>query len=639
MKVLRASSLLLSVLVLSSSALAQPAAAPAEPVLQVMPAGALGYVVINNGKTTADHVDKFLADTGLAEMIFNGQPQSVLDLIRKEAKLGEGFNPNGGAAVVLLDPKPFNYDLIEAFMHKKGTAAEGEPATQPAEQKPPLVIFIAASSVEELFSNYPMTKGEKYTVVKLRMGETYATKVGGYVVFSPEQRYLDAALSAPAKAASEWSDYDSGVMAKSDLAARVNVQVAMPLIERGIAALEKKIGQKSAEPGMSKFLASILKFYVNIIKQMDSLTVAAHIADDGVLVDAMLSFQPNSEVGKMMAAVKGTAPAKMVDRLPDLPYVLAAGGGRANTEVSPEETRMQQDVLKDIFDAIPDSTLSADMKARIQKLVVDLSRNVNMMQMSLGGAAADTGIFSLTAVMGCKDANAVKGMLADGAGIGEDLINKFIDRAMGSSMPPGEATTGPSQNAMKLTMKYEKNVGEAGGVSLDAIVIDHPMLAMMRQSGPGQLSMFLGEEQIRLLVAAPDNNTVVITFGGGVPLMTEALKAAKGNGPIASAPETAAALKHLPQDSVGLILLNGGNAFTVAGKIAQTLMGTELPFTITTKTPIAIGVGIKGSTEHLTLFVPTALVKEGVGVYQKLRTPTAKAAPAPGAAPSGAKDF
>ena len=130
----------------------------------------------------------------------------------------------------------------------------------------------------------------------------------------------------------------------------------------------------------------------------------------------------------------------------------------------------------------------------------------------------------------------------------------------------------------------------------------------------------LGETGIAPLVAAPDKSTVVVTFGGGAGTLSRAIKAAQGkqekNERILAQKETAETMEFMPKNGQALFLMNVGNYFDVIMAGVKKMAGGEappIPFAFTCKTPVALGVGVEGSSQIVSVYVPTEVIKEIVG--------------------------
>src|ERR1035437_7252658 len=73
---------------------------PAGAILEQIPAGSMGFVVVAEVRTRTAQVDKFMEQIGQTTAFKGAGVKGFLDCICKEAKLGEGFNPDGGFAAV-----------------------------------------------------------------------------------------------------------------------------------------------------------------------------------------------------------------------------------------------------------------------------------------------------------------------------------------------------------------------------------------------------------------------------------------------------------------------------------------------------------------------------------------------------------
>jgi hypothetical protein len=165
----------------------------------------------------------------------------------------------------------------------------------------------------------------------------------------------------------------------------------------------------------------------------------------------------------------------------------------------------------------------------------------------------------------------------------------------------------------------------------------------MQEDKRAQMKKVLGEDKVRFLIASPDKNTVLVTFGGTVDFMAEALKTAGGKGTIGTEPAAAEAMKALPATCNGIVLINAGNLFDLVMVGAKTMAPDEElpPFKITCKAPIAMGSGVTGSSAHIVIYVPTQLIKEIAGMAMMFSGGGAMGGDAAPAAkpPVGGKDF
>jgi hypothetical protein len=221
-------------------------------------------------------------------------------------------------------------------------------------------------------------------------------------------------------------------------------------------------------------------------------------------------------------------------------------------------------------------------------------------QMVIGGAPAAGGIFGAAIVIKCRDSEKVRTMMSEATAISEGYIKSLIDD--------------PKIQQLKLT--YTRGGETVGGVSVDVLEITHPDITAMKEDEKVKFKKGMGEEKFVMRVAPVGKDAVVITFGGGQAMLTEAIKAAAGKGPIPTAPGTAAALKHLPANPSFVALINIANALEVV-RAGMTILGStkeetdQIP-TFKCTTPIAIGSQAMTDGGHAVIYIPTDLIKEAV---------------------------
>lgn len=608
---LRKTVVLACVLSMAVGAWAQAAEPPkVEPVLSRIPAGTMGFVVVNNVRATAGRVDKLLADLGLDQMLRNPQDPNqkipVLQMLMGMTKVGEGFNPDGGLAVAMLDPKAYDIDLLELIKRKQ--AGGGEAADKP-DPKLPFVIYVAGKGVQEVFGAYPLKAEGKYTQVTLPMGPMVAGTVGGYVLLSPNAKALDAVMAADKQAAADMPAEQVRALARADLGYYVNMKLTGPLA----MGLMKQMAEQAGTAGpMAPVMRMYAGMYGTLIEQLDAVTVAARFVETGFVFEELVSFRAGTPLGKAIAAAKPAQEASLA-LLPDLKYVLAvASAGQAESAETDLNLQMLDKLLaSDFLKSLPEAE-----KARLKKVSEGLHKQVTDMQMVAGGPAEGVGLFGVSVVLKCHDAAAVKGLLGEAAALAEGMVRHF---------------GAEDEDAQKVTVRYIKGVETVGPVTADAIVVEHPDMNTMSDKDREEMKKVLGEDKVRFLIAAPDGKTVVMTFGGSRDFLLAALKAARGGGTIGTAAEDRQALQHLPKQRTAVVLLNAGNLYDliVAGMQKMAPDEEAPPFKISCKIPIAIGVGTAGKSAHVVFYLPKQLVKELAGVVMMFVGQRAGAGPPP----------
>ncbi len=583
-----------------------PAMPKAEPVMKHIPAGAMGFVVVNNVKGTLGRVENLLNEIGVGQMIaLQEMPGGLLGMLRMQAMLGDGFNPNGGFAAVMLDPQQFGIDLPAMI----GLSPPKPSAATPPEEEPkvPFVFLVPGAGVQEVFGAYPIEPVGKFYQVSLRMGPMFAIKCGDYVAISPTTKALTALLGAPKKASAELSKTQAAAIAKSDIAVHLNMKVAGPILTKLLKQFEQQMTamqQMGPSPVPFVGLTSVYtSFYGDMLTQMDAIIITGQFAQTGVVLGGNVRWSPESEWGKMMAAFRPFK-GKLLDRLPNLPYVLAIGSGWSAGQ---EQTKK---LALDMIDKVlADKSMAAvpeEAKAKLKALVPAVYDQISAVQVVVGGAPEGSGVFGAAYVIQCKESNAVRKILSDSAEVAEAMIGALIPQI--------------PEAAGQVKIVYTRNAGRVDEGAFDAIDISHPELDEMPEDDRAKMTKILGEDRIRIRVAAVDGKTLVVTFGGSEAFLSETIKAARAGGTILKGPEIAEAMKHMPPDPTELVLFSGSNLLEVIAKGMQALdpESEPLPFKIHGKTPIAAGVSISGSEVTGVLYIPNSLLSDLFGLVPML---------------------
>jgi hypothetical protein len=576
-----------------------------ESVLQHIPADVMAYVVVNDVGTTMGRVDGYLTAVGLSDLVGPMMPTGALGAIKSAAMLGEGFNPGGGFAVVLLNTEKFGVDLA-AMINPEATSQEAtsQPQTQPA-PKVPFAILVPGTSIQGVFGNYPITPAGKYSQVALRMGPMMATQLGGYVCLSPTAEVLDALTAEAGGAATTTAPSPERVdlIARSDIAIHVNVAACEPILAKFMDKARTQINEGDTPPAMRALWGTYLDVYKQLLAQMTDFDVACRIAPTGIVVESLIGFKADTPLGRAMAAVQPVVNKNLLDRLSDKSYVFAMGS-MESVGAHNEAKTFNVDMIDKMLTAEPFSKLDDQTKKDIKDVLNGfMSQQVTGGQVVISGAPEGSGIFGATIVYQCQDSAAFKDLWLRAAPLVETVIKSFA-----------------GEEPVPFHIVVAKNVATVDGLAVDTVEIALDP-NMMSEEDKVKLTSVMGEDKIRIYLAAADPQTLVITFGGAQPYLAEALKAAKAaDGKILSDPAVADALAVMPKNLNTIGLLNVGNLFSVIVKAIQTLEGPQAvpPFQITTQTPIAFGGGMTGAYAHGVVYIPNQLVKDVVNVIKTL---------------------
>lgn len=571
---------------------AQPVA-PAGNVLKHIPAGCMGFVVVNNVQNFTGKIDGFIE-----QISPEGQPLvpgKILDMIRGIARLGEGFNANGGFAAVMLDPQLYGVDMVSMITGEAKPPVAGE---APKKQPPmPIVLVVptADKTLENMLAAYQPVKEDDY--IKLpRQGKDpiYCKVAGNYAAMGPNLKAVRNVATGGKTILTQLSATDKALIARNDVGVWVNLKMLSPIIDAAIVKMEKEMAEDGGHghgPGaaMQKAMGQNFSAMREIIKQLDDFSAGLRINNTGIIIDGRCSCLPDSVFGKALTACKPIA-GSLLNRLPNMPYIIAFGA--RNQPKTPKDFNIKQ--IDTMLAGEPFAGLSADAKAKLRGVMLGAEEQIESVQLYLGGITSGSGQVGAVYVLECKSAEAVKALLADVVTVANEVV-----------------LTAEDENIKKLSVRYHQALETVGGKKVDVIDIDHPEISSMEEDDRDKMKAILGEDKVRLLIASADAKTLVITLGGSKALLAEAMKTACGTGTLQTDPGVAKSLAMLPKQRMGVGLLNIGNIFKVIKNISAAVGEPPPPIPpIAAEEPFAGSISIQGVDMSFTGYLPTKTVGE-----------------------------
>ena len=588
--------LAVSVVLAGLVALACPmpaSAADLDAVLARIPADAMGFVVMPSVQGFTTQLDQYMQKIGLSDVSAEHMPQGSLKALQEKLSLGEGFDPSGCFAFAMLNPKTYGIDL-QALM---------DDPSLPRPEKLPIVVFVPGSSVAGVFGNEATTQQADATVVNLPMGPMYAIASDGMVILSPMQEAL-AAVKAQAQTpvTTLLAGDQAKVIKERAISVFGNVDQVGPLL---ITMMQKQQETMSGLVGVPEIIGAVYKAYLPVYQQMVSQTKGVVIAggwnDTGLLIDEVIAFKDGSELAKAMASLPQGGP--WLNRLPDINYVLAAGGAGSADNPGPVvslATDMIQKVLGNL-------NVQQQTKDDVLEIAKTYYEQVKSAQLVIGGAPDNAGVFGASLVLVCKDPEVVRGLIEKKAGLSRELLLAVA----------GEA----APELKDLTVTYVRDVAIVNGKSIDAIEFHHPAMdtaasgpagepASQPETGPRQL--ILGENAVRIYVVKATDDTVVVTIGGAQAFLAKAMAVADGSGTIPQSPGVQQVMGYLFDKPLFVYMFDVKDLLTVIKTAATTLGAAPPPFELTTQIPVGMAGKFADNVYSVRAYIPNELVNEAV---------------------------
>jgi len=625
---------------------AQPSAetAPEKPlplpaVLRHVPRDAMGFVVVPNVARTLQRAEKFATGLGLGPILQQHAPQGLLTVLKTQLKLGEGLNAEGGFAAVLLRPQKYGIEpeefrrrvfpwggggivRVDVDLVQPGGAQPG--ATQPEEPpkpKPmPLVLLLPGEGVQAVLGAHePKAKGA-YWQLGADTDPTYAAARGGYVLISQNLQALrDVRAVTPVQSvATVLNGRQKALLARGDVAAHGDMRVLGPILQEALLAAEKAMREDHGfGGGMGMMLLMMMPpvvpamyittpqtpYYRYMLGEMTGLAATLRLENDGLLADFLSEWKEGSpyvRAYRANAGKPGRGP-KLVARLPNRQPVLAIGAAPERGEAG---LALEMKRVDGILASPLTEKLSKAGRQRVRKLARRLAEAVDRWQFVVGAGPDGGGLVGTALVLEGTSAKAIRGVLAD--------LPAELDAIYKAQLGEGEGVP-----ADWPRLVWREGLETVGDVKADVLEVQHPELVRMDEEARRRLNIVLGEDKVRILVAAPDAGTVVLTLTGGTPFLAEALKAAWRGGGIDGDPNVRAALRQLPDGASTLGLFSEANVFALLKRIYHEMEGGEwqVPFAFNCPVPAAYGSAAEGPAKHGVLFIPSGILRDLAAPY------------------------
>jgi hypothetical protein len=588
----------------------EPSGPPA--IMECIPAGATFYVSKSLSKTF-DNAETFMLDVGVSQMTGFGvsrpgdgrkRDSAMMMRVKGMLRLGEGFDPDGAAAAVFVSPQSAGIDvgkLLEAARTR--AEADGGAGRYGIDygrevRLGELQAYVLCGKLENMFVGREATKQGGVTVLAIGPSvEAYAAQKGPYVIYCRSRAGLNAILNAKKTVADELSSDEIAMVNDSDITAHFDIESFRPIVSEFMDIAAGYPAEDLDEP-LATVVGLLVKMAGAFIGQLDAATIGVTLGVEGVNIDSICTAKPGSAAAKVFQAESdNVGGVNAINAVPSLPYVAVMGveGWYDNPAFREAIMEMSKSMMG------PDAVYKMDekTKARMLELIDQIVGTVTGVQVVLGGAPVGKGAVGMSEVVRCKDSAGLRRVLPEAV----ELTNGVL---AGMEMPAGSP---------KIAITYAKDAEMVNGLSVDVMEI---ALSGLPQGDteqlPAMLKKFLGEDKIRILVAAPDAKTLVVTAGGSIDGLKEALKVADGTGPIPSDPGVKTAMRSLPDNPSAVALFNVRNLTNVIRDVMEAFEASPKTVAIVPsidcKTPIAFGMQAKGATLHTALHAPKPLIKD-----------------------------
>ena len=576
------------------------APAPAKPDLSVLklipPKDVLGFVAVGNAEAFADKVG------ALAKLMMgpDGPPANFLDQIRQGAELGETFRPKGSFAAVLLDPRKYRPELARKVEKEQRDSVHLDMDPR----KFPAAFLIPGTDPAKMFGRAAAAQDGKYVKLTDKNGggdPAWALDAKTHVILAFDAKVLDAfsRASAAAPRQAEWAE----MLARHDVVVWFDRKMCEKFRDThlGVGFLNV-IGfggrfMPFGNPAMMP-IRYVLATREKIFSEAVTLAFGLTLDNAGIVVEARWGYPADSVVGKALTLLPAK-PGPLMTRLPaKLPYLFLYGA----TKDFKTPAKLKAEQYAELVKTELLKAAAPEVKAKAVKLVLALQEQVTAVQHYFGPNGKTPGL-GLISVVECKSPKAFMKIIRDIPPVAQALMESL-----------------DNDEFKKITFEYVQNMETVGKVTADAILVKHPDMAEMDEEALNRMKGMIGDDKMRALFAVVDAKTVVISAGGGLPLLTAAIQAAQAKPKaLEDDPSIRLALARLPRRRCVVAIVNIANGLKAMSDMASAMGSGPAPFVLNCKVPLAGAVSVDKTNLSFTAHVPLEPIKEIFDTMRRAR--------------------
>jgi hypothetical protein len=559
-----------SVLIAGLALLISPTASLADELLDMVPADALGWVVVR-------HLDQCDAKVvRLAEQVHAPIPSGPLTAFKRSNAIERGFNDEGSLVVIAMPGK--------------------------TPERPVFLYALPVTNYREFIDQFKPAKAEeKISEITIPDGKHVSAKVGNFALTteSENRAVLEKALAAKQHAAAEVAGLESWLTSQDAVA--VVTAAGAKLASKTVA--DKIADLRRAQPSAA---TAPLEVYVTLLRQVEKqaslVAVGATIGKGETLrVTTRVRFIAGSTAAGLLANIK-PAQGDVLAGLPGGPFFMAGGGitppswGEA---LIPFSVAMMKQA-RDLYGITPEQA------EEIGKASTDTMKSIRGMSVMMKPGKTGEPIYSN--IFGLLTVDNTAGFL-DKYAKQFEATNEILKRNEGKEglLKPTKVTKTEMEGKPALELEITIPIPKQAGVPN----FDQMMEAMI---GPG------GKATAYMVVA--DEHHVVFGYATAKSAVLELMRAVRDAKPgLSKEPDVAATAALLPPGAQWIGYVSAGGYVDLMQRMmaaVATAMGGNGPMItfppFPHSPPIGVAVKAKGSELRIELVVPGKLFKT-IGDY------------------------
>lgn len=574
-------------------------------VVQQIPADAALAVVVPGLERLSDSIKGMIAAVSTQE---TAGDFDVLKVVPIPVTMGQGFDPSGSFAAVLLDPRKADPEYVKLAEAKQLDLDSPEEIIQ----KMPIVLIVPATDAKALFKEISATEVEGVLVYRHKDAAAeedpvlYGKVTGRHVVLARNKSILRA-WSNKVNILTRLTAGQGQAMVADQAWFWADRKLLAELQRKGLIPEDMSATFSSRIVGFAGPPAPIL-WYLHatrdeIFNEAESLYGGLRITDQALHLDARWSYPAGSQVGKLLAAFEKPA-GPLIRNIPSRPGTMVYG---ADKSVFATPLSIKKAQYAKLLQRGPMAQLISDedRKALVQH-AADLQQQVLSVEHFFGpsGKEMDESSIAFATVVRCKSSKVVM-----------EKVQALPELISATATKAG----------MPVSLQYKAQAEKIGRLDVAEVRINVPM--MMVPELTKVLPVLIGDQKIRVYAVPIDRNTVVITFAGGLEFLKEMVETSRRAAATQLDPETRAVAAMLPANRAAEVFISpyqflelykslGVRAYkAVEGQDADP---GPMP-TYTSKTPVAGAVVIEDHALRVHGLIPLSTIKGYVEMMEQQR--------------------
>lgn len=554
--------------------------------LEQVPSDAVGVVEVKDLQGLSKKISKFAKTLGIDQ--FDPRWADPLASLQDEFDLKQGVDKSGDLAIAFFD-KPDKKDA-----KANSPAGEGD--------KPPVIVILATDDYKAFLGNFSDVKDEgngiSEVTVKKNQEKLFITERGKYAVAAMDKMLLSdhkgGGFTLKGAAAKEAQTKDAIIY--------VDMKTLRPRIQDSLKQAHQEMNRAFDQPNagaagnpfaaqMTPQMRKLFDAYFNageqIVKDANSGAISFNLSDTGISTSAMADFEPESELGKMMAQVQNTD-QPLLAGLPEATY-FAYMGAKLTPEVS---TKLFTDFLQPMLKEMKagDENQDMDKAADAIKDSLGVTKSIAFGYVAAGGGPGQ-GLLSVVGVLH-GDANKVM----ENQKVALPAITNMMGVAgkkSGFDVTLGEPKTVDGVKLETYSMKFKFDPNDAMGAQAQQMI-----------------SIVYGRNGISGSYGAVNPDTLVSLGMASDQFTAAAIAAAKDNtDSLDQMKGVQTIVGELPKQRAfeGFVALD--NIATAAVKMARQ-QGLAVQFKLPPNLPpIGFSAGTDNASVRMDLIIPTQLIQ------------------------------